>query len=180
MTAPKKKTLLNEKEIENAITLMGEALLKSHENLDTLALIGIVSSGYPIAQRLQKLIQRKKNVSVPVGKLDVSLYRDDLLKRGDYITIRESNIPFDIKGKTIVIVDDVLFHGRTIRAALNAIMDFGRPDRVELAVLIDRGFLEFPIKADYVGKVIKTNKTDYVEVSLLEITGEDCVKLVQD
>jgi pyrimidine operon attenuation protein / uracil phosphoribosyltransferase len=162
------KIILNNKQIKDIISKLALEIQEHHPDLSNLILVGILSAGYPLAKRITKSIYKSTGVNVPIGKLDIALYRDDLLLREDFVTIRESNIPYDIRNKTLIIIDDVLFHARTIRAALNAVMDFGTPAKVELAVLIDRGFRELPIIANYIGQEIKTKKTDYIQVDISE------------
>lgn len=167
------KVLLSGADISQAVQTLAAAILKKHPELEDVVLVGILSAGYPVAQRLKHALEEKKGIVVPVGKLDVGLYRDDLLSRGQYVTLRETDISFNLTGKNLILVDDILFSGRTIRAALNALLDFGRSAQIELAVLLDRGHREVPIFAHYVGKTIQTAKTDHVELRLYEIEGED-------
>lgn len=163
--------------IPDLIQQMGQQILSAHPALDQIVLVGILSSGYPLAQRLAFFLEKETGTPVQVGKLDVALYRDDLFSRQDFVTLRESDIPFSIAEKILILVDDVLFHGRTIRAALNALLDFGRPRAIELAVLIDRGHRQLPIFAHYCGKQIQTSPDDHVQVQLYEIDGDDKIIL---
>jgi pyrimidine operon attenuation protein/uracil phosphoribosyltransferase len=135
--------------------------------------------GVPIAQRLSKIIEKIEKKKVPVGSLDITLYRDDLLTTSHQPVVRKTNIPFDITGKRVILTDEVIYTGRTIRAALDAIMDLGRPECVQLAVLIDRGHRELPINPNYVGKFVPTSHREEVRVSLKEIDGEDKVEIVK-
>jgi pyrimidine operon attenuation protein / uracil phosphoribosyltransferase len=173
----KQTVILESDSISENITNIVKSIHKKHNNFKNLVFAGILSAGYPLANRIAKQIKKEYNAEIPVGKLDVALYRDDLLSRGKFVTIRESDIPFDLNGKTLVIVDDVLYNGRTIRAALNAMLDFGRPASIELAVLVDRGHRELPIFANHIGSEIKTNKLDHITIKLYEIDGEDSVIL---
>lgn len=173
-----KKIIKNGDQLHDLVVQLSEQITAAHSDLSDLVFVGILSSGYPIAERISHQIQKDKGVKIPVGKLDVALYRDDLFSRGGFVTIRESDIPFSIENKTLVLVDDVLFHGRTIRAALNALLDFGRPDRVELAVLVDRGHRELPIFAHYIGLPLETTKDDHIRIRLLEIDGDDSIVLL--
>lgn len=179
MARKKQSTLiLDAAHMEQALKNLATQITTTHN--DTLAqvvFIGIVSAGYPLALRLSRLIAASHKIEIPVGKMDVALYRDDLLSRGKFVTLRETDIPFDLTDKYVILVDDVLFHGRTIRAALNALLDFGRPATIALAVLIDRGHRELPILANFVGETVDTHKTDHVQVQLYEIDGEDSVRL---
>ena len=152
-------------------------ILEHHPDLESLALVGIRTRGVPLAERLRAVIAERQGRRIPLGTLDITLYRDDVTAMGAHALLRETRIPFPIDGKRIVLVDDVLYTGRTIRAALDGLIDFGRPKSIELAVLIDRGHRELPIHADYVGKVIPTREEDIVKVRLLEIDGEDTVRV---
>ena len=140
--------------------------------------MGIRARGDLIATRLHEAIRRNENVDLPLGSLDITLYRDDLTRIGHAPVVRESVIPFSIDDRIVVLVDDVLFTGRTIRAAMDALVDYGRPRAIRLAVLIDRGHRELPIRADFVGKNVPTKVTDDVRVQLIEIGGADTVELV--
>lgn len=172
------KEIKTEKEIAQLVRKLSDAIGKAHAgNLNNILLVGILTHGFPLAERISKHIKNAGNGEVLVGKLDVSLYRDDIMDKGNFLTVKESHIPADVTDKTIVLVDDVLFHGRTIRAALDGLMDFGRPARIELAVLIDRGHRELPIQPDYVGETISTSKTDYVRVKLVEVDAEESITL---
>ena len=141
--------------------------------------MGIRARGDLIATRLHEAIRRNENVDVPLGSLDITLYRDDLTRIGHAPVVRESVIPFSVDDRIVVLVDDVLFTGRTIRAAMDALVDYGRPRAIRLAVLVDRGHRELPIRADFVGKNVPTNLTDDVRVQLIEVGGADTVELVQ-
>jgi len=142
-------------------------------------LVGIRARGDLIATRLHEAIRRNENVDVPLGSLDITLYRDDLTRIGHAPVVRESVIPFSIDDRIVVLIDDVLFTGRTIRAAMDALVDYGRPRAIRLAVLVDRGHRELPIRADFVGKNVPTNLADDVRVQLIETGGADTVELVQ-
>ncbi len=141
--------------------------------------MGIRARGDLIATRLHEAIRRNENVDVPLGSLDITLYRDDLTRIGHAPVVRESVIPFSIDDRIVVLIDDVLFTGRTIRAAMDALVDYGRPRAIRLAVLVDRGHRELPIRADFVGKNVPTNLADDVRVQLIETGGADTVELVQ-
>ena len=169
--------LLDDAKIESMIHDIGLTIMESVSQLEELIFIGILTHGVPLAERLSRYIKEKANIVVPVGKFDVSLYRDDILKKGSYMTLREPQIPVDLTDKIVILVDDVLFHGRTIRAAMDGLLDFGRPAKIELAVLIDRGHRELPIMANYIGKSIETNESDHIQVRLLEVDAEDSVML---
>ena len=141
--------------------------------------MGIRARGDLIASRIHEAIRRNENVDVPLGSLDITLYRDDLTRIGHAPVVRESVIPFSVDDRIVVLVDDVLFTGRTIRAAMDALVDYGRPRAIRLAVLVDRGHRELPIRADFVGKNVPTNLADDVRVQLVEVGGADTVELVQ-
>ena len=141
--------------------------------------MGIRARGDLIATRLHEAIQRNESVDVPLGSLDITLYRDDLTRIGHAPVVRESIIPFSVDDRIVVLVDDVLFTGRTIRAAMDALVDYGRPRAIRLAVLVDRGHRELPIRADFVGKNVPTKLADDVRVQLVEVGGADTVELVQ-
>ncbi|MEK7298943.1 MAG: bifunctional pyr operon transcriptional regulator/uracil phosphoribosyltransferase PyrR [Candidatus Margulisiibacteriota bacterium] len=176
---PELQIVLGPKDISRSVHDLTEAILNGAGDLKRLVLIGILTAGHPLAQRIAKQIQQQTGKAIPVGKLDITLYRDDIISGDRFVTVRESDIPFDINHRHVILVDDILFTGRTIRSALNGLADFGRPDVIETAVLIDRGHRELPILANYVAKTLSTQKTDHVDVQLLEIDGEDRVVLTQ-
>ena len=161
------KLVLDAPSIERAVTRMAHEILEKNKDTGDLALVGIQTRGVVLANRLQQKI----GTQVPLGVLDINLYRDDLTRIADQPVIRKTEIGFDLTGKTVVLVDDVLFTGRTIRSALDALIDFGRPKRIELAVLIDRGHHDLPIRADFVGKNIPTSPQEQVIVRLSETDG---------
>lgn len=166
---------LGPSEIARSIRRLAHEIVENNRGTDGLVLIGVLTRGYPLAQRLAAAIEEFEGARVPVGRLDIGLYRDDVTQRP--APLRPSAIPVDIDGKTVVLVDEVIFTGRTTRAALDAIVDFGRPARVRLAVLVDRGHRELPIRPDFVGKNIPTGLDQSVRVRLLEVDGEDAVYL---
>jgi pyrimidine operon attenuation protein/uracil phosphoribosyltransferase len=168
--------ILNASALQKALTRIAHEVSERNDVSNQVVIIGIQRGGVQLAERLSFILAGIWNHPVPTGNLDVSMHRDDLDQRISpdiYPTV----MPFDITGKTVVLVDDVLFRGRTIRAAMDALNDFGRPQRIQLAVLIDRGHRELPIKADFVGKNLPTSLNENVRVSLQEITGEDSVYL---
>ena len=171
--------VLDAAKIDRTITRMAHEIVERNRDLDNLALVGIRSRGVPLAHRLQKRIAGISGRELPVGTLDITLYRDDLTTVGPQAILKETRIPFPIDGRRIVLVDDVLFTGRTIRAALDGLMDFGRPRQIQLAVLVDRGHRELPIRADYAGKNVPTNREEMVEVRLEEEDGCDQVLLIR-
>lgn len=162
--------------VERALTRIAHEMLEANGGADGLALVGIVTRGKDLAEVLARRIEEIEGVRVPVGSLDISLYRDDFGTRLAPV-LHGTSLPFSLEGKTIVLVDDVLFTGRTIRAALDALMDFGRPAAVRLAVVVDRGHRELPIRADYVGKNVPTSHLEMIAVSVREIDGKEIVEL---
>lgn len=173
----RKITLMAEKEIERVLTRMAHQILERNKGVRGLALVGIRTGGVFLAQRLKEKIKDTERSDVPIGALDIALYRDDWSMIGRQPLVRKTEIDFPITDKKIVLVDDVLFTGRTVRAALDALMDFGRPRRVELAVLVDRGHRELPIEPQYVGKKIDTAQSERINVFLKELGGKDRVVL---
>lgn len=173
------RELLNNKEMERAITRMAHEIIERNKGIEQICFVGIQRGGVHLSSRLSAKIKDIEGVDLHVGSLDIALYRDDVGIRKGQPVVRKTDIPFDITGKKVVLVDDVLFTGRSIRAALDALMDIGRPDAIQLGVLIDRGHRELPIKADYVGKNIPTSLTEKIKVHLKEEGMEDRVMLVQ-
>lgn len=171
----KSHDILNKQEIDRILTRMAYSIIEIHKGTERLALIGIQTRGVYIAQRIQSKIKDIEQVEVPTGHMDITLYRDDWTQIGHHPVVQATEIPFTVTGKKIVLVDDVLFTGRTIRAAMDALIDFGRPDRIELAVLVDRGHRELPIQADYIGKYVETRHSETVNVLLSECDDSDKV-----
>jgi len=171
--------VLSARSLSAAISAMARAIRLDQKDATRIAIVGIQTRGVPLAARLADDLQTSTGKRVDVGSLDITLYRDDLSTVGTRPVLRATQIPFSIDGVTLVLVDDVLYTGRTIRAALDELVDFGRPARIALAVLIDRGHRELPIQADYAGKTIKTKRGDRVDVRLSEIDGKDEVVLVR-
>jgi pyrimidine operon attenuation protein/uracil phosphoribosyltransferase len=167
--------LLEEPEIRRAVTRIAHEILERNKGAGRLVLVGIAARGDDLARRLAAEIERIEGVGVPVGVLDITFYRDDIGMRAEAPEVHETRIAFDITGTTVVLVDDVLFTGRTIRAAMDALVDFGRPQAIQLAVLVDRGHRELPIRADYVGKNVPTRQDEEVQVRIAEVDGEDSV-----
>ena len=157
-----------------------EILERNASALEDLALVGILTRGVPLAQRVAQNIEHFEGLKVPVGSLDITLHRDDREPGSEEPKVRESRIPFDVAGKTVVLVDDVLYTGRTARAAMDALLELGRPAAIRLAVLVDRGHRELPIRADHVGKNVPTSREESVHVRLVETDGEDEVVRVAD
>ncbi|HLL98387.1 MAG TPA: bifunctional pyr operon transcriptional regulator/uracil phosphoribosyltransferase PyrR [Rubrobacteraceae bacterium] len=155
-----------------------EILERNASNLGGLALVGVLTRGVPLARRISENIRLFEGLDVPVGSLDITLHRDDLA--GEEPEVRGSRVPFEVAGRTVVLVDDVLFTGRTARAAMDALLELGRPAAIRLAILVDRGHRELPIRADYVGKNVPTSLDERVLVNLMETDGEDGVIVVHD
>ena len=173
------KPVLDAPSIERALTRIAHEILEKNKGVEGLALVGIQTRGVTLAQRLDREIRQIAGAGVPLGILDINLYRDDLTRVSEQPVIRKTEINFALEGLTIVLVDDVLYTGRTVRSALDALIDFGRPKRIELAVLIDRGHRELPIRADFVGKNIPTHEEEFVLVRLKETDGREEVVVSQ-
>ncbi|HYT84268.1 MAG TPA: bifunctional pyr operon transcriptional regulator/uracil phosphoribosyltransferase PyrR [Gemmatimonadales bacterium] len=172
-------TILDARAMSRALQRMAVEVLELAQGTEDLLLIGIQRRGVELAERIAKVIEKDEGVEIPRGALDITLYRDDLETVGPKPVIGETRLPGDLTGKHAVIVDDVLYTGRTVRAALDELADFGRPKRISLCVLVDRGGRELPIQADVVGKVVKTGPGDRVEVQVEEVDGRDQVDLVR-
>ncbi len=175
VTLREKAQVLDEPGIERALSRIAHEILERAGGTDGLALVGIRTRGVSLARRIADRLQAIEGAKVPVGVLDITLYRDDLGLMAEAPVLRGTDIPFPVAGKTVVLVDDVLYTGRTIRAALDAIIDIGRPRMIQLAVLIDRGHRELPIRPDYVGKNLPTARREIVQVMLKEHDGQDRV-----
>ncbi len=174
-----KARVMNSEGVRRAIARIAHEILERNGGIEELSIIGIQTRGAFLAERLAGKIEEIEGESVPMGVLDITLYRDDLQTVADQPVVNESRIPFDIQGKVIVLVDDVLFTGRTVRAALDEIIDFGRPKAVQLAVIIDRGHRELPIRADYVGKNVPTADNEIVAVRMAEKDKIDEVVILE-
>ena len=171
------KKILSKEDIKRILYRLAHQILEKNPDPKEVILIGIQTRGVHLAKRIQAIIKKLEQIEPPLGALDITFYRDDLTAIGPKPVVKETKIDFDLTDKKIILVDDVLFTGRTARAALDEIMDFGRPRRVELLVLLDRGHREMPIRADFVGKNIPTSRQEVVELSLEEIDGKDEVVL---
>lgn len=167
------RQILTADEIRRALIRIGHEIVEKHGGADGLALVGIERRGVPLAERVAEAIAATTGVRLPVGSLDITFYRDDLTRTGDAPEMKGQNLPFDLAATTVVIVDDVLYTGRTVRAAMDALVDVGRPAAVRLAVLVDRGHRELPIRADHVGKNVPTARDEIVHVRLRETDGTD-------
>ncbi len=168
---------MDEEKIRRTLARIAHEIVEENKGVDNLALIGIRRRGVPLAERLVKVIQEIENKEVPMGILDITLYRDDLTLLAQQPVLRRTEVAFPIDNMKLVLVDDVLFTGRTIRAALDALIDLGRPRNIQLVVLIDRGHRELPIKADFVGEIVPTSKNENVDVKLFEVDGVDRVTI---
>jgi pyrimidine operon attenuation protein / uracil phosphoribosyltransferase len=174
-----KAQLMSASEIERTIVRLAHEIVEKNNGADNLGLVGIMRRGVPLAERLAKILGRIEKTDVPVGTLDITLYRDDLSTVGHRPEVRPREMEFDIQDKNIILVDDVLYTGRTTRAALDALFDHGRPRRIQLLVLIDRGHRELPIEAGFVGRKIQTSDNEIIEVKLVETDGAEKVLLVE-
>ncbi len=171
--------ILDSLEIDRILKRMACEILEKHKNTDNLALIGIHTRGVFLARRLRQHIQNFDGVELPVGEIDITLYRDDWTQMSPQPVVKTTDIAFSVDNKQIILVDDVLFSGRTVRAAMDQVIDFGRPARIELAVLVDRGHRELPIQSDYTGHGINTRRSQMINVLLKECDGEDKVTLTR-
>jgi len=174
MTFKVKAKLMEEADVRRAVRRIAHEIAERNKGASDLVLVGIRTRGVPLSARIAEALAEIEGVEVPVGRLDITLYRDDLDSLSQPV-VRETHFPVDIGDKHVVIVDDVLYTGRSVRAAMDAIIDFGRPATIQLAVLVDRGHRELPIRADYVGKNIPTAAEEKVKVALREVDGEDAV-----
>ncbi len=172
------ETILDAADIDRILTRITHNILEVHRGAENLTLIGIQTRGVYLAKRLQAKIKEIEDVEIPTGDMDITLYRDDWTRISHQPVVQATDILFSVDEKQIILVDDVLYTGRTTRAAMDAVIDFGRPDRIELAVLVDRGHRELPIQADYVGKIVETRRREKVNVLLTEHDGEDKVVMV--
>ncbi len=170
-----KQVVQTEKDIETCLNQICDQVLDRHPRLDEMVLVGIRTGGVYLAERIRQRILQKRGIDLPTGIIDITLYRDDWTRLTQTPEVKKTEIHFPIEDKNVLLVDDVLFTGRTIRAAIDALLDLGRPRRVELAVLIDRGHRELPIEANYVGKSLETSRKDSVNVELKELIGVDQV-----
>lgn len=174
------KELLGSKDIKRIISRIAHEIVEKNKGVENLCLVGIQRGGVHLAKRIAAEIKAIENIDIPVGSLDITLYRDDITIRREHPVVRKTELPQDITDKKIVLVDDVLFTGRSIRAAMDALMDFGRPAQIQLAVLIDRGHRELPIMANYIGKNIPTSRKENIEVELIEESFHDRVVLYRE
>ncbi len=174
-----KATILDRDGIRRALTRIAHEIIEKNQGVQEVALIGIRRRGVPLALRLAEKIEQIEGAKVPVGFLDITLYRDDLTRLGPQPQLSRTEVPFPVTDQTVILVDDVLYTGRTVRAALDAIMDLGRPRAIQLAALIDRGHRELPIRADYVGKNVPTSSREIISVQLEDIDGQERVVILE-
>jgi pyrimidine operon attenuation protein/uracil phosphoribosyltransferase len=175
--AEQRSQVMDGDDIRRALTRIAHEIIEKNKGAERLAIVGIRRRGVPLAERLARVIGEIEHTKVPVGILDISLYRDDIMTRQP--TVGQTEIPFDVSGRNIILVDEVIYTGRTVRCALDALMDMGRPAAIQLAVLIDRGHRELPVRPDFVGKNLPTSRKETVDVQLAEIQGEDKVFIVK-
>ncbi|MEN1760704.1 bifunctional pyr operon transcriptional regulator/uracil phosphoribosyltransferase PyrR [Anoxynatronum sibiricum] len=172
-----KSVILDGEKMGRSLTRMAHEIIEKNRGIEEVVLVGIHTRGVPLARRLQEKISQIESVTVPLGELDITFYRDDLTTRSDMPVVKPAELPFSITGKVVVLVDDVLYTGRTIRAAMDALMDLGRAQKIQAAVLVDRGHRELPIRADYVGKNVPTSHQEMIAVQLTETDGTDQVTI---
>ena len=172
-----KAKIMDEKAIGRAITRISHEIIERNKGIENVVLIGVKTRGVPIASRIADKIESIEGQRIQIGEMDITLYRDDLSKKQIDPVVNSTKIDFDITDKTVVLVDDVLYTGRTVRSALNALVDIGRPKAIQLAVLVDRGHRELPIRADYVGKNVPTSKNEIISVKLIECDKEESVSI---
>ncbi|MHB1419413.1 MAG: bifunctional pyr operon transcriptional regulator/uracil phosphoribosyltransferase PyrR [Bacillota bacterium] len=177
MNLVKKVQIMDAEKMRRALTRIAHEIIEKNKGIDKLVLIGIRRRGVPLAERLAARIREIEGAEIPIGTIDITLYRDDLTTLAHQPVLHKTEVPFRVAGKRVVLVDDVLYTGRTVRAALDAIIDLGRPEVIQLAVLIDRGHRELPVRADYVGKNVPTSRKEVISVSLVEVDGEDSVDI---
>lgn len=179
MAAPVIKQLMDATSVGRSVTRIAHEILERNDGPQDIVLIGIITRGDPLAKRIKKLIFEQSNEDIPIGLVDITFHRDDFRERLVVPQVKNTNIPFSLDDKTVILVDDVLFTGRTIRSAIEVLLSFGRPATIQLAVLVDRGHREMPIRADFVGKNIPTHEGEHVKVYLKEIDGKDTVQLIR-
>ena len=175
-----KAQIMDEKAIGRAITRISHEIIEKNKGIENVVLIGIKTRGVPVATRIANKIEAIEGQRVDAGEMDITLYRDDLSKKQIDPVVNSTKIDFDITDKTVILVDDVLYTGRTVRSALDALMDIGRPKAIQLAVLVDRGHRELPIRADYVGKNVPTSRNEIISVKLMECDKEDSVSIEEE
>src|SRR6201996_2312269 len=181
---PAQRVLLDDEQVARTLSRIAHEIIERNDDLDTVALVGIHTRGVPIAQRIRRLVEERSGVELALGQLDITFHRDDVHVRAGSAPrrpqplVRDTKLDFELEGRTVILVDDVLYTGRTIRAAIDALLEYGRPARVQLAVLADRGHRELPIRPDYVDKTLPTARDERVQVQLVEIDEIDQVLLI--
>lgn len=174
-----KAVILDEKGIQRTLTRVSHEIIEKNKGVENIVLVGIMRRGEPLAYRIASIIEEIEGVKIPVGSVDITLYRDDLSTIEEQPLVKEKDIGISIKDKKVILIDDVLYTGRTARAAIDALLDQGRPEIIQLAVLVDRGHRELPIRADYVGKNIPTSRGEMISVEVSEMDGSDSVKIYE-
>ena len=175
----KRKNIMDESEINRACIRLAHELIERNKGTDDIVFVGIQRRGVPLAKKVAELVEQYEGVKLPVGMLDITFYRDDLSLLAEHPVINGTDLPFVLDGKKVILVDDVLFTGRTVRAAIEALFRLGRPDAIRLAVMVDRGHRELPIRADYVGKNVPTSLSELISVKTVEQDGEDAADLCE-
>lgn len=173
------KELLNSTELENTLARLAFQIIEKCSRIEEICIVGVKRRGEYLALRLKELIEKQKGVSIPFGSLDITLYRDDLSEIAESPKLLGSLISFDVRKKAVILVDDVVYTGRTVRAAMDALTDYGRPGRIVFVALIDRGHRELPIQPDFVGKVVPTSADEIIHVKLTEVDGQDSVTIAR-
>ncbi|WP_291653706.1 bifunctional pyr operon transcriptional regulator/uracil phosphoribosyltransferase PyrR [Clostridium sp.] len=174
-----KANLLDDKAIKRTLIRISHEIIEKNKGIENIVLVGIKRRGYPLAERIAKNIESIEGIKVPVGYVDITLYRDDITEIKDTPRVNNIDLGVEVIGRKVILVDDVLYTCRTVRAAIDAIIDSGRPEQIQLAVLVDRGHKELPIRADYVGKNLPTSKSEIIAVEIAEIDGNDSVKIYE-
>src|SRR3954471_18641058 len=183
---PVQRILLDEEQVARTLSRIAHEIIERNDDLDSVVLVGIHTRGVPLAQRIRRLVEERSGTELALGQLDITFHRDDVHVRGGTAPrraqpiVRDTKLDFELEGRTVILVDDVLNTGRTIRAAIDALIEYGRPARVQLAVLADRGHRELPIRPDYVGKNLPTSRGDRIQVELIEIDEIDRVVLIPE
>ena len=179
MEGREKTVILDESATARAIMRISHEIAERNKGAENVVLIGVITRGAPLARMIRGNIEKIEGKAVPTGYVDITLYRDDLSEISDMPTVKKTDVPFSVQDKNVVLCDDVLYTGRTARAAMEAVLSLGRPASIQLAVLVDRGHRELPIRADYVGKNVPTSQNEVIDVRLKEPDGEQCVKLYE-
>lgn len=174
-----KANLLDDKAIKRTLIRISHEIIEKNKGIENIVLVGIKRRGYPLAERIARNIESIEGIKVPVGYVDITLYRDDIIEIKDTPKVNNIDLGVEVIGRKVILVDDVLYTCRTVRAAIDAIIDSGRPEQIQLAVLVDRGHKELPIRADYVGKNLPTSKSEIIAVEIAEIDGNDSVKIYE-